>query len=113
MIQSVMLPIWLKTFPALSLHSTTVPVIEPLAVAMAVELNKTVSDSDVISVILWNVKGPQESVEIGGLWSINSLHSTGGLKIHHVFPVSSLPWLQVIEIWSPTQTVNVPGLSLS
>ena len=47
--------------PSLSLHSTTVPVIEVLAVATAVE-DSTASGANTET--SWNVNGPHGSVEM-------------------------------------------------
>ena len=80
----------------LSLHSTTVPLIEALAVATTVELNKRASD--VSSVTFWNINGPHGKVDKGLLWSIAVEQFTGGLKIHRVIPEASLSWLHVNKI---------------
>ena len=63
MIHSVILPNTLNDIPALSLHSTTVPVIDVVAVATAVEF-RWQHDNSVMST---NVKGPHALTEIGGL----------------------------------------------
>ena len=105
MMQSETLPTLLKLIPAPSLHSTTAPLIETLAVATAVELKMA---PGIISVTPWNVKGPHGSVEMGGLWSINVIQSTGELLIHLVTPLAALLWLHVIVMLLPAQAVSTP-----
>ena len=64
MIHSVILPTMLDDIPALSRHSTAVPVIDVVAVATAVEF----SWQHDISVMSTNVKGPHAAlIVIGGL----------------------------------------------
>ena len=94
-----------NTIPALSLHSTTVPVIEVLAVATAVEDSTASGASTETS---WNENGPHGSVEMGELWSMVSEQSTGWLKIHLVVPLLRLSFLHVNEICSPAQAANTP-----
>ena len=59
-----MLPTIVGERPALLMHSTSVPVIEVLAVATAVEDSTAPGANTETS---WNVNGPHGSVEMGGL----------------------------------------------
>ena len=63
MMQRVILPITSYKIPPPSLHSTVVPLIATLAVALAVELNGSRGRAET-SV---NMNEPHESDEIGGL----------------------------------------------
>ena len=62
MIHSVILPTMLDVIPALSRHSTTVPVIDVVAVATAVEF----SWQHETTVTSTNVKGPHAALTVTG-----------------------------------------------
>ena len=86
-------------------------VTDDLTAPVATEVNaNNYHNSWVVFEMSWNVNGSHCLEITTSWWSIRLLQlvAMGGLNTHPVLEVSSLAWLQVNEICSPTQVVNTP-----